>query len=352
MRRYAVSTLCALMLLGALFIVPTGASAEGTANNAIRVSPVITDVRLKPDQTQASVSAMVTNLTAGPLSIALNSRDFGALNESGTVGFYGNNYHPATNPHSLQNVMSFFPSTVYLAPHGSQTVKITLSNLGSLAAGGHFGAALFTPGSPLATNSGPRVSIRSSLASLIFLVTANGGTENLQLLPFHIGPVSFGLPSLTYIGFHNSGNTQATVRGQITLYGPDNNIVSTAVINPGSGLVLPGTSRVFNISLPLPNTELARPGIYRLKLLYRDDAQTNFMTANYHFYYINLYIFIPVVAIIILVIYLGKWHGRRTLRVGKHAARRSVHVAKKLKRKPPAPVSEPPKKRKPRRVQG
>jgi hypothetical protein len=334
-----------ISLAAALFLFVTPGNAQNISNNTIGISPALSNIQLSPGQTTISVAAKITNLTSTPLSISLRARDFGALNESGTAGFYGSGYNPSTNPHALQNVMSFSPSTVFLLAHDSQTVAVNLKNLNTLAAGGHFGAALFTPGSAVAVPTNTNVAIRSSLASLIFLTTATGGTQHVTLLPFHIAPIRFSLPSTTYVGFHNSGNTQSAPQGQLTLYGPSGRIVSTEVLNPGSGLVLPSSSRVLPVMLPLPSGLFTMPGSYRMELQYRDGLQSTFTIVNQHFYYLNPVILALVLLVCIILLYLwGKgyisvqntiWNLRRILRHIKKRKKQEPETPPKAKRPPP-----------------
>lgn len=346
MRKYGL-TLSLVIGVGML-LVSGGANAVPESNDAIRVSPAISNVQLQQSQMSTSVTALVTNLTDVSLAVALSPKDFGALNETGAVGFYGSGYDPGTNPHSLQSVMSFPEQTVYLAPHATQKVDIDLTNLGSLAAGGHFGAVLFTPESPVANNSRTNVDIHSSVASLVFLATANGGTQSLQLLTFQVPGISFSLPSLTYVGFHNSGNTQSSVDGQLTLFGPNGKIVSTAVINPGSGLVLPGTSRVFPVTLPLPHKFFAMPGTYRMRLQYQD-SQTGLTTVYASFFYINVVVLGSIVLLVIIAIYIVKKHRKTVL---KTCYRVAWKLSRVLKKGAPPAAPTPPKKRKPPLIQG
>jgi hypothetical protein len=351
MRKHGILTICTVGMLSMLLIAGKTYAAPAEEAGAIRVSPAITNLQLKTTQTNATVTALITNLTDTSIAVALSSKDFGALNETGTVGLYSNSYNPSTNPHSLQGVVSFPSGTIALSPHQTQKVKIDLDDLDSLAVGGHFGAVLFTPESPAADDSKPNVSIRSSVASLIFLTTATGGTSSLQLLSFHTGTVAFSLPSLNYVGFHNSGNTQAAVTGQITLYGPSGAIVSTAVVNPGSGLVLPGTSRVFPVALSLNHALFAMPGRYRLRLQYRAGVQRSLVTINDGFFYVNLAVIGPCILLVALLIYVVRKWGKRAIRSAVRLARKLVRLFRR-KKPVPVPVVERPKKRRPPLIQG
>jgi hypothetical protein len=296
-----------------------------------------------------TIVATVTNLTNSPLVIKLSAKDFGALiSAPGAISFYGNKYNPNTNPHGLQNAISFSAPTITLAPKATQKIPIVLNNVNKLAAGGHYGAALFSPESLAASTSKTRVSLNSAVASLIFLKTASGGTQTLRLLPFSTSKLRFSLPTTNYVVFSDSGNTQTAPQGQLTLYSPSGGIVSTTVLNSGSGLTLPGTSRLFTISLPMHNMRFARPGIYRLELQYRNSSQTSFTIVNRSFYYINLYIFLPVVLFLIALLYFLRWHGTELLRAGRRATNWAAHPTRKSTTKQATSHKKKPQ----RRIQG
>jgi len=346
-RRFGAALSCFVLLLCTLLGMPTqpANAAAPTPSNAIRVSPALSNIQLSAGETSTTVIATVTNLTNEPLSIAIAARDFGASPISASsISLYGKGYNPATNPHGLQTVVSLADPQVALAPHETRKLPITLEHVDKLAAGGHYGAVLFSPSPATAVGAHTKVTIHSAVASLIFLKTASGGTQTLQLAPFSVSPIRFSLPATNYIAFKNTGNTQSAPQGQLTLYGPNGSIVSTTVLNPGSGLVLPGTSRLFTITLPAINQLLARPGVYRLELQYRDSSQSTFSVVNKRFFYPNLTLTIPALLLCLLAIYFLVRFGRKLLRAVKSIA----HV---LKREKPAP-EEPKKPKKPPLIQG
>lgn len=338
------STFILLAVVSAANLLPVSAVAAAKPTNAIRVSPALSNIQLAAGETSRTINAQVYNLTDSPLTVALSIRDFGAsMTSSGRVSFFGSSYNPASNPHSLQTAVSFVSPSITLTPKSSQTVPITLSNVDKLAPGGHYGAVLFSSQPFAASGSHTRVSVNSAVASLVFLTTASGGTQALQLLPMSLGPLRFTLPATSYIAFKNTGNTQSAPEGQLTLYGPGGTIAGTTVLNSGSGLILPGTSRPFTASLPLQHTWLALPGVYRLELQYRDPTQTQFSVVNKRFLFINPLFVLLVLVCLIITVYLVKRFGRRLIRL----ARRSVSFTKQLfSRKQES--EEPPKPKRPR----
>jgi len=342
-RRGWCSGLLAGILFGIAALVTSGtAVATPVATNTIRVSPALTNIQLSPGETSTTVMATVRNMTASQVVVRLSARDFtGQANYPGAISFYGAGYNPTSNPHSLQNVVSFQSPIIVLAPHASQQVPIILSGLSQLAPGGHYGAALFNPETTSETNGTSRVSINSSVASLIFLTTATGGSQNVSLRPFSFGSLFFGLPSNVNLVFQNNGNTQAAPEGQLTLYGPDGSITSTVVLNAGSGLILPGMSRLFQVILPLHDAGLAAPGRYRLELRYRPTPQSGFVTVNKSFYLINLSVIIPALLLIALLAWVCRWYLGDIIRIVRLIAMRIIRLFRK--RPPPTPPEKPKK---------
>lgn len=304
--RRSILSICIVLFALVCLIFPDNVSAgSSVSTDTLKVEPSIVQISLTSGQQTASYTVKLTNLTNNPLFIKYSSRDFGALNQTGNVSFYGKGYSPATNPHGLQQSISFSNNGVVIPPDSSQQITVNIINANKLAAGGHFGAALFSPSSIASANSNSNVSLQSSVASLIFLTTASGGTQSIQLLPLKVGDVRFSMPSINYLVFQNNGNTQTSPYGQITLFNPKGQILATKEINTGSGLILPGDSRLFqldfhNISL----SKFTLPGIYKLKIEYKDSGSSQFSTVTKSFLYLNWWVIIPGLVILVLILIL------------------------------------------------
>jgi hypothetical protein len=348
--RSGISAVISLTCLGLGVCLPGPVSAATpVSDNAIRVSPTSSNVTLSAGETSTTIDATVTNLTSSPLHVGLSSQDFSASSsQAGAIQLYGSGYNPHTNPHDLQTAVSFASPVILLAPKQTQKVVIALNDLSALAPGGHYGAVLFSP-EPDYGSTGTNVSISSSVASLIFLSTSSGGTESLGLTSFSIGAVEFSLPRSTVLAFQDTGNTQTSPQGQLTLYGPTGKIVSTTVINPGAGLVLPGTIRLFTTELPLAGLRFARPGVYRLELQYNGRTDTTFTVVNKRFLYINVVVVIPFLLVCALLVLILKRYGS-SMGKGLLWLLRLTEKLRKKKQAPPPPAEKP--KHPPRLIQG
>ena len=343
-----VAAVCLLPLLHSGDIV---SAAANQGAGVLRVSPALSDISLSRGETSTTVVTTITNLSASKLAVAVSVQDFGAQpNQPGAISLYSDGYNPKTNPHSLQTTMSVEPSDVVLEAHASQRVAVVLNGLGQLAPGGHYGAVLFSPESVAPEGGRSKVSLQSAVASLIFLKTAGGGVQRLQLLPLKLSSVGFTLPGTVYVDFKNTGNTQTAPQGQLTLFGPTGAITSTTVLNAGSGLILPGSSRLFTVQLPGTSPLHGLPGKYRLELRYHADGQAGLTTISRSFYYINLAVILPALVLLLILAWLLKAYHGSVWRVGKRFlcwARNGFR--KKPKELPPPPK---PKRRPPPLIQG
>lgn len=311
-KRHTIATaslliLCSVIGLVSAPIAHAQSNSANTANSGIRVTPAIMQVQLQPNQNSVNLNYSVSNLTNQAISIALGARDFGAVSQSGSITLYGTNYDPTTNVHGIQSYTSFPNSTITLPAQTTQQINVSIQNATKLAPGGHYGAILFSPQSALSTEGSNRVNLNASVAGLVFLTTAYGDTYGVNASMSHVGHVLFSMPKSVYLVFNNTGNTQTIPEGQLTLFGPHSNILGTQVVNTSSGLILSGGSRIFQTQLSIQqNNWYTLPGIYHLRLQYKDSSDTNFKTLNQTFLYINWKVVLLVLFEIALAIYIFK----------------------------------------------
>ena len=334
------ATLSLILYLGA-YTGSVQAAPASIPNGSIRISPAITQLTVYPGQNTVNLEYTLSNLTTQPISVALSTRDFGALSQNGSISLYSTGYNPSSNPHGIQAYTSFPLPNVTIAPHSSDQVRVDILNAAKLAPGGHYGAILFSPESVFASAGSDRVNLETSVAGIVFLTTATGGTMNINANLSHISSVLFSLPGSEYVAFSNTGNTQTVPQGQMTLYGLGGKVLGAADINTASGLVLPEGSRIFNVTLPPSNSWYLLPGIYHVKLTYKDSGQTAFKTIDQSFIYINWLIIALFIVIVLLAILI--------VRRGLLPLLRKLRTWIKKKRTPPTPPVKP--NRPPRLIQ-
>jgi hypothetical protein len=283
--------------------------------NGLSVSPPITNIQVAPNQSSTFINEVVTNPTGNELSVSISARDFGALNASGSIGFYGSSYQPSTNQHSLSSSLVVPTAPILIGPHQTETVNILIANLTKLSAGGHYSALLFTPSVTHLNTGTNQVSLQPSVASLVFVTTASGGFQSIKLAGLSIPRVVFNLPETLNTTLSDTGNTQLVPRGVVKLIGSKSKLISQEILNPDSGLILPGTSSLFSSPLTTHKDLFRLPGIYHIQLTYFIAGSATSQTVTKSFIYINPIDFIYLGGVL-LIIWL------------------SIEIPKKLKSKP------------------
>jgi hypothetical protein len=280
------------------------AFAVSQPTNGLSVSPAVINLQVSPGQDTTTFNETVTNVTNASLAVNLSTKDFGALNANGSIGFYSPNSKNSSNPHSLASSIQL-PNTEYLIyAHQAQTITITVNDISKLSPGGHYSALIFTPFTAISSPSKNQVSFQPSVASLIFLSTAGGGTQSIKLSGLSMPRFGFNLPTNIYVLLTNTGNTQVIPRGTITLKGPTSKLAAQTVINSSSGLILPGTSRLFTEALVTKNNLLKLAGFYNVQISYHVDGSSNYQYVTKSYFYLNplTFVYMFLIVLIILVI--------------------------------------------------
>lgn len=341
-RRLVAASL--LTLSSAVYLLGQATTFAQSSSNTIpsgglRITPAITEIKLQSHEKKLGLQYTLSNLTSTPLTIALGARDFGALSQSGSITLFGNDYNPATNPHGIQSYVTYTNQNVLVAANSSQQVTVSIKNTDKLAPGGHYGAILFSPQSAFSNTGNNRVNLNTSVAGLVFLTTAQGGTYGISASIAHISPIQFTLPSNAYLVFKNTGNTQTIPQGQLTLYNPRKQVLSTQVVNSASGLVLSGGSRIFQSALPPNATWHTLPGIYHFTLEYKDSQDARFKTIDQSFLYINWKVLLLTIAVLLVLIYVTK---RFVIGWAATLIKLLARIRKpRLRNSKEAPISEP-----------
>ncbi len=284
-----------LLLFG---LEPVVAVAKPASGNGISVTPVLSQIQLHSGQTQLNLKQTVTNISRQLLVISAHAQDFSDFGDNGAINFYPTPNQPSHNPHGLASHIKLSKSQFGLPPGISQVVNVTIDNVSSMAAGGHYGAVVYSAVNPESTNNA-NVSLVPSVASLIFLSTASGGTQKLQISNLQLGRVSLSLPQSTSLVIANSGNTQSTPIGYISLLAPGNGLLAQSVLNNSSLMVLPDSSQLFNVNLQNTKNFWALPGIYDARIVYGYSGSKQLAVYNFRFLYLNPMMLLIVILLII-----------------------------------------------------
>ena len=299
MRRTALAIVSSLFLM---CILPLKTQALKVTSTGLVVSPAIEQIAMAEGQTQYNFSYLLTNDTGSSLDITLSTQNFTSLNNNGSVYIL-----PAGtgNSHGLAGIISFGIPQLVIAPGKSSSVPIVMKGLNHLTPGGYYGAVEFSVASANSQTTGNNISVREKLNALIFLTTPGRINSSLRLQPLKQGP-SLSLPTYINLVFNNDGSEQNAPHGIVTLK-KGNREIARGIININSALILPGTSRLFSVSLYKDAGGINYPGVYTIDISYSPGERSTNSTYSKSFLFINqgllisFYGLLIVVAVIMLI---------------------------------------------------
>jgi hypothetical protein len=266
----------------------------------LTVSPAIEQLNLAQNQRTISFTSQVTNNTKNQLVVNVSTTDFTALNETGGIVFLPN---LTTRPHGLAQWLKPADSRIILAAGHSQNIPITISLTPGLAPGGHYGAIVYRVITSNLAAKGNQVGSNEELTSLVFMTTASGGTQSVKLDKLSLSHVALKVPSTVDLVLTNTGNTQIAPSGLVTIVDPSNKEIARGIINVDSGLILPGSSRLYTVALN-PETRFTYPGSYHLVAVYQANGRAKASIYIAPFLLINRPILIVAALVGLLIVVL------------------------------------------------
>lgn len=305
---FAVTTV-ALALVAVLFTNSQAfAQTQTNTANTLKVSPVRTDIEIKPGESK-TVEVTVSNLTDAPITVRPVENDFVAGDERGTPALIldENEYAPTR---SLKRFMT--PLANVTIPAGeAQTVNVVITVPKDAQAGGYFGAVRFAPASP---DGGGQVNLSASVASLILLTVPGDVVEKLNLTSFSIqqdGKTGsyFNTPNnlQASVRFENKGGLQAGPFGKVSVKKGDN-VVYEADFNNSNprDTILPDSARRWDI----PLDKIEKFGHYTVNATFTYGAKNQTIEVTKSFWVIpTTYIIAAIVGLAVLIglIAVGVW---------------------------------------------
>lgn len=305
---FAVTTV-ALALVAVLFTNSQAfAQTQTNTANTLKVSPVRTDIEIKPGESK-TVEVTVSNLTDAPITVRPVENDFVAGDERGTPALIldENEYAPTR---SLKRFMT--PLANVTIPAGeAQTVNVVITVPKDAQAGGYFGAVRFAPASP---DGGGQVNLSASVASLILLTVPGDVVEKLNLTSFSIqqdGKTGsyFNTPNnlQASVRFENKGGLQAGPFGKVSVKKGDN-VVYEADFNNSNprDTILPDSARRWDI----PLDKIEKFGHYTVNATFTYGAKNQTIEVTKSFWVIpTTYIIAGIVGLVVLIglIAVGVW---------------------------------------------
>ena len=296
------------VVLLSVFILaqPLPAHAEEKAPSTLKISPVRTDLEIKPGDTR-QIKLTVTNLANEAIDVRLSENDFVADDDKGTPAIILDETQSAPT-HGLKQFMSSLKDVTIPAKQ-SKTVKVTISVPNDAKAGGYFGAVRFSPSSP---DDGGQVNLSPSVASLILLTVPGNVSEQLDLTDFTVkqngktGTYFINSDGLELSSsFKNTGDIQLAPFGKISVTQGDKVVYETDFnSNTPRDMVLPGSSRQWSI----PLSKVGGFGQYKVSATFTYGKQNKTVQVEQSFWVIPatliIGILLGIVALIALVFFL------------------------------------------------
>jgi hypothetical protein len=257
-----VTILTTTVLPGSVVFAATAAPAAtptqpiNTVNNGngLKVSPVRTDLKIKPGESQI-IDIYVQNVTNSPAELKVIINDLASDDESGQPRILLDENDSAPS-HSLKAYVAKI-SNFSLQPQEQKIIKVRVAIPANAAGGGYFGAVRFAPTS---SNSGKNVSLSASVASLLLVTVPGDIKEQVGIDSFHVvrdttsGKASSfftnGSGLSAVIRFKNSGNVQEAPFGKIVVKRSGKTVGTFEVNNTTPrGSILPDSVRRFTAGL-------------------------------------------------------------------------------------------------------
>lgn len=290
------------------------AFAADNAANVLKVSPVRSDIVVKPGESTI-VKIVVTNPTKSAVNITPIENDFISRDDSGTPSLIegANEYAPT---HSLKRFMT--PLQAFVLPAGkSKTLNVKVTVPKDAQAGGYFGAVRLEPTSP---DSGGQVNMSVNVAPLILLRVPGKIVDKLNLTTFKV--LQNGMSKSYYqngkdmsvqFAFENKGNVQEGPLGHIAVKKGSKVVYETTFNNKDQrDMILPDGSRKWDV--PLKN--IGAFGHYTVSATFSYGASNETVQIEKSFWVVPMKVVLWVIAgvVALIVIVLAFWLFLRSYR--------------------------------------
>jgi hypothetical protein len=287
------------------------AAAPVAATNGYRLSPVRTDLTIKPGASEV-VTVYIQNASSAVEHLQVVINDFEApTNETGNPALLLNGANAPQ--HSLKQFITVSAPTFTLQPTEQKAVSVLLKIPDGTAAGGYYGAIRFAP---VGTNGNKNVNLSASVASLVLVTVPGNLVEQLSIAGFGVvqasstTAASIAQPRTIFfnnknlqalVRFQNSGNVQEQPFGKVLLKKGSTTEGTFAVNDAASpGNVLPNSIRRFTVKI----NKVGWFGKYKLQGNFGYGSKGQLLTAQSTFYVIPVPIIIAAAIIVLFIVFL------------------------------------------------
>ena len=295
-----------LVVSAALVVTLLGASsmAEEAATvtaNTLKVSPVRTDVTVKPGETK-TVKVTVTNPSDSEVMVRPIQNDFIAGDEDGTPALIleEDEYAPK---HSLKRYLQPLEN-VRIPAKESKTVEVKIKVPANANAGGYFGAIRFAPVAP---DDGGQVNMSPSVASLILMTVSGDVKEKLNLTEFEVqqnGKAGWLFTNSdkmsATVRFENSSDIQLAPFGKVSVT-KGSEVVHSVDFNSNSqrrDMILPDSARRWEI----PLDKIDGFGQYTVSAVFTYGSKNQTIEISKSFWVIPVAFWIAAAVVLLLII--------------------------------------------------
>ncbi len=293
-------------LIASLVLMPIAAfAASSPATNGYRVSPVRTDLTIKPGASH-NLTVYIQNASSAVENLKVLVNDFQPpKDESGNPALLLND---ATAPqHSLKQFVKVPSNTFTLKPGQQAPVSVAITVPGGTPGGGYYGAIRFAP---VGAGGDKNVNLSASVASLVLITVPGNLSEKISVAGFGVAQgdstdtrtLFFNNKNLqSVVRFQNSGNVQEQPFGKIILK-RGSKVLATYSVNKSDspGNVLPDSIRRFTTKLD----KVGSFGKYKIEGNFGYGSTGQLLTASATFYVIPIVVIIIAIAAILLVLFL------------------------------------------------
>jgi len=280
-------------------------AADSANGNGIKVSPVRTDLTIKPGETQ-KVTMTVQNVTSGDSTFQAIVNDFVTNGESGAPALIldASKFAPS---HSLKRYIASIPNFSLKAGE-TKNIPVTISIPATAAAGGYYGAVRFAPAS---TDNSKNVTLSASVGSIILVRVPGDVKDEMSISSFDVRRGADGVGGSSFFTtnkdlyavarFHNTGNVHEQPFGKIRLLKGTKVLQETEVNNvTPRGNVLPDSTRRFNIKLD----KVGAFGKYSVEGNFGYGPNGQLLSAKTSFWVIPMQLIITVIVALVVIIAL------------------------------------------------
>lgn len=314
---YFASMLAGLLLVPLLVLSASPvAGAAGPGASGLSISPLRQDLTLKPGQAN-KIDITLKNITGGPIIAKVNVQDFQSDDVTGNPKIITN---PNDNsPASIRNFLIGL-GNVPLATGEQTSFSIPVQAPANAAPGAYYGLVEYqaVPVSTTNPNGNNVVALSAAVSQLVFITVPGNVTQSLQINKIHIyhdkagtneGLFFTSVPKAAGVELHNFGNAFATPFGTVTLQNSEGKTIYSYELNGGitQGQMLPNSTRIF--TNPLKN--ITRPGRYTLVADVSYGKGSTILVGKKTFFYIQTWLLVTLLVIILVLIGLALLAGRR-----------------------------------------